>query len=209
MATEKTSTVRVKSSRERRRATRTSTHGTIFAPATSTMVTSSASFTKATPSVHQKVPALGAASAAPVDQRLGSQHRDEHEQDHRENVLDDQPAHRDVSLPGVQHVGVHQHPHQDDGAGHGHGHADDHARSSAACRTPRKTTIANTVAMRLWPDRSGDRDVFHRDEVLQVEMESHPEHQQDDARPRQAGWRCCTSPTNPGVCGPMITPASR
>ena len=146
-----TSTVSVNSSRERSRATCTMIHGTTLAPPPQMMATSAASFSSASGSATPQVAGAG------LGRRSGAiaQRRNQHQHDDREDVLDDQPAHRDVAVDGVEHAVVRQHAHQHDGAGHRHGHAQHQPGFAAASRTPRPPPRASSVATRLCPIAPG------------------------------------------------------
>ncbi len=167
--------------------------GTTREPATKTRATSRASFPRARASVQ----AEGRTGACPP-----AEDGDQHQDDHRQHVLDDQPPHGDV--PGgraarAASIGPHQH----DGAGHGHGDADhgprplvqpnheheadaEHGRRQHCPRAPGIATALTASRSSRWKWR--------------------PTPNISRITPTSASWLArCRSPWKPGVCGPDHT----
>ena len=94
IAIEKTITVSVNSSRERSRATCTRTQGTTREPASITIATRAASLSSASPTAAQRP----GPAAPPAAGRIGPEHGDQHQDDDRQHVLDEQPPDGDVAL---------------------------------------------------------------------------------------------------------------
>ena len=116
----------VNSSREPARTTSCSSRGTIFVPTSSMNATNSAAWPSASATstgagtiAQQGRDALAAAFAR--------EHGQQHEDDDREDVLDDQPANRDVTGVRLEQVAVLQRAQQHDGAGHRQAEAEDQA----------------------------------------------------------------------------------
>ena len=59
------------------------------------------------------------------------------------------------------------------------------------------------------PDRPGDGDAADGQQLLEVELQAHAEHQQDDADLGELVRQAADSATKPGVFGPTTNPASR
>ena len=108
---------------------------------------------------------------------------------------------------GVSTGRVHEDAHQDDGAGDGQGDADDGARPRPA-DGERRRGMPSRVATTICPSGAGEGDAPHREEVLEVEVQADAEHQQHDADLGELAGEL-GSAENPGVFGPMATPASR
>ena len=81
--------------------------------------------------------------------RCAEERRQQDEREHREQVLDDEPADRDVAGLRVQVVVVGEHANQDDRAGDGQRHAEDRCRPTSPIRSARASTAPRTVATTL------------------------------------------------------------
>ena len=114
------------------------------------------------------------------DRRLIEERRQEHQSQHGEQILDDQPADRDVACRGVQIVVIGEHAHQDDGAGDGQGHAEHETGgpvpSEAACQQRAEHRGDGALA-----DGAGHGDLAHGQQLLDMELQADAEHQEDHA----------------------------
>jgi hypothetical protein len=104
--------------------------------------------------------------------RIATEHAGEGGQEHqrqdRGEILDDQPAHGDAAVDGVQRVAVFQRAQQDDGAGDRERQAED----EAGAQRGRDRDLAHGA---------GDGDLADREQVLDREVQADAEHQEDDA----------------------------
>lgn len=105
--------------------------------------------------------------------------RDQHQDEDRENVLEDQPPDGDMALAGFKQVVVRKDADQDHGARHGNGDAHDEARPRVHAERMRERRAQGPGDEDL-ADGAGDGDFPDGEEVAEVEMEAHAEHEQDD-----------------------------
>ncbi len=114
------------------------------------------------------------------DGRPARQRGDQHQRDDRDDVLDDQPA--DGGVPGGRlHLpGVGEHPDQHHRAGDAHGNAQNDARGERPAEGQAHERAGQRGEQAL-ADRAGDCDAANGDQVLEVEVEAHAEHHEDDA----------------------------
>ena len=109
------------------------------------------------------------------------EHRQHDEREHREQVLDDEPADGDVSGRRVEVAMVGEHANQHDRARHGERHAEDDSRRSSSSRTHVAMSGAEHRRDRALRDRARHRDAAHGQQFLDMELQADAEHQQDDA----------------------------
>lgn len=116
--------------------------------------------------------------------RRAAQHagerRQQHEGQHHDEVLDDQPADRDPAPLRLHHAALLQGAQQHHGAGDGKRQAEDEAAAGRPahrqCKQEAEEGRHDDLA-----DRSGNGDGPHGEEILQRKMQADAEHQQDDA----------------------------
>ena len=198
------STVSVNSSRERSRATCTSAHGS-SARADSRRRRA----TSASQLAERERDVAAARPAGPGAPPCAAERRDQHEHHDREDVLDDQPADRDVARGGVEQAR----------GPRARASARPCWRPTAPCRAPAPRRAASRSASAepepeqrrdaALAERAGDRDALHR-RAGPCRWKCSPTPNISRMTPISASWLASrTSPTKPGVCGPITTPASR
>ena len=111
---------------------------------------------------------------------LRRERRQHHQREHREQVLDDQPADRDVAVARAEAVLRDQHAHQHHGARHGERHAEHHAGGVRPAERVREAP-ARDGRHRALRDRAGDGDAPDAQQLLRMEVQPDAEHQQDHA----------------------------
>ena len=110
----------------------------------------------------------------------GEQHRQQHEREHREQILDDEPADGDVPGRRVKVAMIGEHADEHDRAGDGERHAEDDSRRPAPAE-PARDERAEHGRDRALRDGAGYRDASNREQFLDVKLQADAEHQQDDA----------------------------
>ena len=103
---------------------------------------------------------------------------------HHGQVLDDQPADRDLAASRLDQPPLLQRAQQHDGRGDRQGQAEDDPRADAPAQKDRQAQ-AHDGRGRDLNDRAGDGDVLHRHQVLERKVQADAEHQQDHADLRQ------------------------
>ena len=108
-----------------------------------------------------------------------AQRRDEHDQDHHREILDQRDADHDAAVPGVQLAAVHEQARQH----HGAGHRDHDAHDGPLQQWPAQDRGRPDAE----PDRQQDaeraaeqRHPLHAQEVTERELDADREHQEDD-----------------------------
>ena len=167
-----TRTVSVKSSRERVRATWSSTLGMTRVPTSAVKATRPTTFS----AVHRERQPRAANGRRATEE--GGQHD---KRDDGEEILHHQPAHGHVARRRVQMVVIGEDPHQHDGAGHPEREPEDDRPPPSPSRTPGPAARQAAAATPLCREGAGNRDAPDRQQLLHVELQAHAEHQQDDA----------------------------
>ncbi len=108
------------------------------------------------------------------------QRRQQHQHQHRGDILDDQPADRDASAFRFDQPALLHRLEQDDGAGNRECKPEDQSTSDGPAerigeRHPEQRRQRDLA------DRAGNRDGAHRQKVAEREMQADAEHQQDHA----------------------------
>ncbi len=109
-----------------------------------------------------------------------NERRQQHQREHGEEILDDEPADGDVPGLRVQVVVVGEDAHQDDRARDRQRHAEDQPGRPV----PSRGTGDHGAERRGDPalhDRSGDGDAADGNQFFDMELKADAEHQQDDA----------------------------
>ena len=116
----------------------------------------------------------------------GEEGGQQHQQQDGEEVLHHQPAQRHMSGAGVEQAVVAH----DAGQHHGACHGDGHAEHQSGRETASQQTKGGGSGQRGHGDldeRAADGDMPHGQQVLEMEMQPDPEHEQDDADLRALG----------------------
>ncbi len=158
------------SSRERVEATRSSNSGITRLPTTTVKATSVPTLRTVISTV---VAMVGGGS------RRADEYRQQHECDDREHVLDNEPAHGDVSRLRMQLAVVRQHAHEHHGARHRQRYPENQTRPGGP------PGPAGNHVTECGSDRAGNHGAWHRNapyghQLLDVELEPDTEHQEDD-----------------------------
>ncbi len=126
-----------------------------------------------------------------------------------DQVLDDQPAHRDLAVDRVEHAARLERLQQHHGAG------DRQRQRRTPAPRPRHqphqaaSQAPSSVARRDLHHRARQRDACARPTSRRARNAGRRRTSAASRRSRRAARRCPTSATNPGVAGPMRIPASR
>lgn len=107
-----------------------------------------------------------------------------YEDEHREDVLDDQPSHGRTSVDGLEGIALDQSTQQHDGTGHRKGQAEHQTSHEAPPHDQRQTNPERGGGCYLY-DGTRDGDPSYGKQVTEAEMDSDAEHQQDHADLRQ------------------------
>ena len=107
------------------------------------------------------------------------QDRKQNQHEHREQVFDDQPTHRDVARGRVQIVVVREHAQQDDGAGHGNRQSEQNASRPGPAKRPSREA-AQQGGNEALAQSAGDCHAAYRQQVFHLEVKPHAKHQQND-----------------------------
>ena len=109
---------------------------------------------------------------------------EQHEHQHRQQVFDDQPSDRDVTGGRIHNLRVGQHADQHDRARDGQREAE-----NESCLRPHpkrhRRRHAQCCRERALRDRPRHGDILHREQILQMKVQPHAEHQQDHAHFRE------------------------
>ena len=108
------------------------------------------------------------------------EHGQEHQHQHREQILDDQPANGNVASRGVELLVVGQYAEEDHSAGDGHGQAEDQPRCPAPSQGHGDATPQHGRGHAL-AQGTRDGDLTDRHQFVEMELQPDAEHQQDDA----------------------------
>ncbi|MNH10224.1 hypothetical protein D3C79_696960 [compost metagenome] len=111
---------------------------------------------------------------------------EQHQRQHHHQILDDKPADGDTPLLGIDLTPVLQRPQQHYGTGGGERQAE-HDPGGDAPAEQLGEAEAEQGRQGYLDDGTRDGDVFDREQILQGEVQAHPEHQQDDADLRELG----------------------
>ncbi len=105
---------------------------------------------------------------------------DQHQREHHGEIFDDEPADRDAALLAFDHVALLQRLEQHHRGGDREREAEDQARADRPAERRRKGEAKQRRAADLhYRTRNGEG--ADREQVLEREMQTHPEHQEDDA----------------------------
>ena len=104
----------------------------------------------------------------------------QHEDDHREEILDDEPAHRDVPDRCVEIVMVGQHADEDDGARDRQRETKDHARLQSQ-PTARAASAPSAGRDQALHERARHGDAADGQQLPEMKLQADAEHQEDDA----------------------------
>ena len=175
------STHSVNSSREPVRVTRFSSHGTTRVPTTSASATNTATLASVISSASQVfVDAGGAWTALASPPSVVRQRGQHHQREHHRQVFDDQPADGDLAFRGLQRVALLERAQQHHRARHRQRQSEHEARAETPAEQVRHAGADGRGGDDL-RDRAGQRDVAHRHQVLDREVQADAEHQQDHA----------------------------
>ena len=111
---------------------------------------------------------------------IGEEHGQQHEREHREQILDDEPADGDVSGRRVQVAMVGEHADEHDRARDGERHAEDDACRPAPAEPARDDGAEHRRDGAL-RDRAGNGDAPNGQQLFDMKLQADAEHQQDDA----------------------------
>ena len=132
--------------------------------------------------------------------------REQHEDEHRQQVLDDQPADRDAALLGVELVAVLERAQQHDRAGDGEREARGPGRRRGPAPERRRAPTPSSVATAIWTSAPGT--AIPRTASRSRSEKWMPTPNISRMTPISASSAASRSATKPGVKGPMATPAS-
>jgi hypothetical protein len=104
----------------------------------------------------------------------------QHQREHGEEVLDDQPSHRDAPVGGIEQPAVFQCSEQHHGARDRETEPEDDAGAPGPAPQPREQG-AEEGSRRDLHGRARQRDPADRQQVVEGEVDPHTEHQQDHA----------------------------
>ena len=144
-----------------------------------------------------------------VARRAAGERRQQHQHEHHRQVLDDQPADRDAAVDRLEHVAVLERPQQHDRARDREREPEHERRAEASSPSRCASASAERGGDDDLPDRAGDRDRAHRQQVGEREVQPDAEHQQHHADLGELRRRAPTSATKPGVTGPMTMPGEQ
>ena len=170
----------VNSSREPTRTTSVSNHGMTRRPKISMSTMNSAAWNSARATSSTLLSPARLVSRPGLPRFRSGEGRQEHEDQDGEEVLDDQPANRNVAGMRIEDVAVLQRAQKHDGAGNGKTEAEDDPLggrpspelTDAESKQRRRRALADGT-------RHGDR--AYCDQLFQREVQSDAEHEQDDA----------------------------
>ena len=106
--------------------------------------------------------------------------RQQHQCQHHREVFDDQPANGDLAVRGLQRVAFFEGAQQHHGAGYRQRQAEYQAAAQAPAEHVRHAETDGSGRENLC-NGSGQCDVTHRQQILDREMQTDAEHQQDHA----------------------------
>ncbi|MNT27402.1 hypothetical protein D3C72_1630300 [compost metagenome] len=110
----------------------------------------------------------------------------QHQRQYHHQIFDDEPADGDAALVGIDLAAVLQRPQQHHSTGGGERQSEYHPGGDAPVEQLGEAEAEQGRQGDLYYG-ARDGDVFDGEQILQGEVQAHPEHQQDDAYLRQLG----------------------